>query len=230
MPKILLVEDEKDLALSVRQFLEAQNISVEVANDGLEGYEYLRRGHYDVAVLDWELPGLSGIEICQRHRAAQGSTPILILTGKSQIGEKEAGYGAGADDYLTKPFQMRELLLRVKALSRRTGTSINMTLKVGTIELDSAAHKVFKAGKPVHLLPKDFALLELLMRHPAEVFSTEAIVQRVWSVDSDVTDSAVRTSVLRLRKKLDDSDDESLSIIENVRRIGYRLRSTDSSP
>ncbi|HEY9772677.1 MAG TPA: response regulator transcription factor [Planktothrix sp.] len=224
MPKILLVEDEKDLALSVRQYLESENISVEVANDGVEGYEFLRQGLYDVAVLDWDLPGLTGIEILQRHRAAQGTTPILMLTGKHLIDQKEAGFEAGADDYLTKPFNMRELLSRIKALSRRSSTSLNMTLKVGNIEMDSAAHQVYKAGKPVHLLPKDFALLELLMRHPGEVFSSEAIVQRVWSFDADVTDSAVRTSVLRLRKKLDDSDDENLSIIENVRRVGYRLR------
>lgn len=226
MPKVLVVEDDRDLALSIKQFLEGQQISAEVAYDGAAGNEFIRQGQFDVIVLDWDLPGMSGIEICQRYRASQGVTPILMLTGKSLIGEKEKGFDAGADDYLTKPFNMRELCYRIKALARRKGAPLNLTLKFKDIEMDASAHKVWKGGKPVHLLPKDFALLEFFMRYPEEVLSSEAIVQRVWSFDSDVTSAAVRTSVLRLRKKLDDSDDEESSIIENVRRIGYRLRSS----
>ena len=226
MAKILVVEDDRDLALSIKEFLSAQQISAELAFDGNAGYEYIRQGQFDVIVLDWDLPGMSGIDICRQYRASQGSTPILMLTGKGLIGDKEKGFDAGADDYLTKPFNMRELCYRVKALARRQGAALNLTLQFKDIELDPSAHKVWKAGKPVHLLPKDFALLEFFMRYPQEVLSSEAIVQRVWSFDSDVTAGAVRTSILRLRKKLDDSDDEDSSFIENVRKIGYRLRST----
>lgn len=227
MPKVLVVEDDTDLAHSIKSYLEGRQISTEVARDGHEGSEFIRQGQFDVIVLDWDLPGISGIEICRRYRASQGMTPILMLTGKGEIGDKESGFDAGADDYLTKPFNMSELHLRVKALARRFGAPINTNLKFKDIELDPTAHKVWKAGKLVHLLPKDFALLEFLMRYPNEVFSSDAIVQRVWSFDSEVTAAAVRTSVLRLRKKLDDSEEEDSSFIENVRRIGYRLRSDD---
>lgn len=224
VPKILLVEDDKDLALLVSEWLRSENYSLDIAHDGKEGYEFLRQGHYDVVILDWDLPRMTGVEICQKYRSAKGVAPILMLTGKSQIAEKEEGLDAGADDYLAKPFHMRELSARLRALSRRPTTVVSNTMIVGNLELDVVKHRLSKNGEDVHLLPKDFALLEFLMRHPDEIFSSEAILQRVWNLDTETTSDAVRTSVKRLRKKLDDGDDEDNSIIENVRRIGYRLR------
>jgi two-component system, OmpR family, response regulator len=224
VPKILLVEDDKDLALLVSEWLHAENYSLDIAHDGKEGYEFLRQGHYDVVILDWDLPRMSGLEICQKYRSNKGVSPILMLTGKSQISEKEQGLDAGADDYLAKPFHMRELSARLRALGRRPTTVVSNVLTVGNLELDAVKHRLSKDGADVHLLPKDFALLEFLMRHPDEIFSSEAILQRVWNLDTEATSDAVRTSVKRLRKKLDESDDEDSSIIENVRRIGYRLR------
>ena len=224
MPKILLVEDDKDLALLVSQWLQSENYSLDIANDGMEGYEFLRQGHYDVAILDWDLPRMSGVEIVLKYRAAKGITPILMLTGKGAISEKEEGLDAGADDYLPKPFHMRELSARLRALTRRPTTTVSKILTVGNLELDIVKHRLSRDGVDVHLLPKDFALLEFLMRHPDEVFSSEALLQRVWNMDSETTSDAVRTSVKRLRKKLDESENEEESIIENVRRIGYRLR------
>jgi two-component system, OmpR family, response regulator len=222
--KILLVEDDKDLALLVREWLEAENYSLDIAHDGMEGYEFLRQGHYDVVVLDWDLPRMTGLEICQKYRATKGVAPILMLTGRGQIADKEMGLDAGADDYLAKPFHMRELSARLRALGRRPTTVVSSVLTVGNLELDTVKHRLCKGGVDVHLLPKDFALLEFLMRHPDEIFSSEAILQRVWNLDTEATSDAVRTSVKRLRKKLDESDDEDSSVIENVRRIGYRLR------
>jgi two-component system phosphate regulon response regulator PhoB len=177
-----------------------------------------------VIILDWNLPGLSGVEICRRFRAMQGSTPILMLTGKTQPNEIEQGLDAGADDYLKKPFIMSELLARLRALSRRSGTVVSTVLKIRNIELDPVKHRVKKDGREVHLLPKDFSLLEFLMRHPDEIFSPEALLRRVWDLDAEASTESLRTAVRRIRRVIDDSDDESDSLIENVRRVGYRLK------
>lgn len=224
MPKILLVDDDKDMAAIVAEWLKAENFTVEVTHDGREGLQFLKLGHYDLGIVDWDLPGISGIEICKEYRRAQGTIPILMLTGKGHVTNLEEGLGAGADDFLTKPFQMRELLARVKALSRRGSVRVDNIIRVGDLELDPLKHRVTKGGINVHLVPKDFAMLEFLMRHPDEIFSSDALIQRVWNLDAEATNDAVRTSIKRLRKTLDDSDNEEESIIETVRRVGYRLR------
>lgn len=224
LPKILLVEDDRDLSFLIEEWLRGENYTLDICHDGLEGYEFLRQGHYDLLILDWDLPGMSGLEICKKFRAKGGSQPVLILTGKNQILEKEQGLDSGADDYLCKPFHMRELSARLRALGRRSQAAFSNTLKAGNLEMDISAHKLYKNGAEIHLHPKEYSLLEFLMRHPGDVFSSEAIIQRVWSIDSEASSEAVRTAVRRIRQKLDESDDESMSVIENVRRVGYRLR------
>ncbi len=223
MPKVLLVEDNTDLTTLISESLK-HDYSLDISHNGAEGLEYLRVGRYDVIILDWELPEISGVEICRKFRASGGITPVLMLTGKSQIDDKEQGLDAGADDYLTKPFDVRELAARLRALSRRGSTATTNMLLLRDLQLDPVKHTLTKAGQSVHLLKKDFALLEFLMRYPDEIFSTDALLERVWSFDSEATSEAVRTSVKRLRKALDDGADESDSIIENVRRVGYRLK------
>ncbi len=224
MPKILLVEDDKDLAKIISEYLKSEQYSFEIAHDGTTGYEFLVHGHFDLIILDWNLPGMSGVELLRKYRAGQGVSPVLMLTGKKEITDKEEGLDTGADDYLTKPFNMREMTARIRALLRRPAQSVSSTLKVGNLELDPHKHKLLKNGEDVHLLPKDFSLLEFFMRHPDEVFSQDALIQRVWSFDAEATSDALRTSIKRLRKKLDDTEDEEESIIETVRRVGYRLR------
>ncbi|MBS2011128.1 MAG: response regulator transcription factor [Cyanobacteria bacterium SZAS TMP-1] len=224
MPKILIVEDDQDLTFLVDEWLTSEGYALDICHNGLEGYEYARQGTHDIIILDWDLPGMTGVEICRKYRQNGGTAPILMLTGKSRIDDKEMGLDSGADDYLSKPFHMRELSARLRALARRPSTPVSSTLKVGHLEMDFVSHKFFKGGVEVHLTPKEFALLELLMRRPGEMFSTEAILQRVWSFDSEASSDAVRTSVRRIRQKLDDSDDESQSVIESSRKIGYRLR------
>lgn len=224
MPKILFVEDDKDLTEMVKEWLTADGYSIEVVYDGADGWEYLRQGHYDIVILDWQLPGLSGPEICRNYRAMNGIAPIIMLTGRSEIAEKEQGFNAGADDYLTKPFNLKELSARIRALLRRPATPIAEVLVNGDLELDLGKHRITRGGAEIHLLPKEFDLLEFFMRRPDEVFSTEALLQRIWSVDTEATSDALRTSIKRLRKKLDISEDESQSIIENIPRVGYRLR------
>jgi DNA-binding response OmpR family regulator len=224
LPKILLVEDDKDLTFLIDEWLRSEHFTLDICHDGKEGYEYVRQGQYDLMIIDWDLPGMSGVDICRKYRLSEGKTPILMLTGKSRIDDKEQGLDSGADDYLTKPFHMRELSARLRALARRPAATVGNLLKVGALEMDFTSHKLYKNGEEVHLTPKEFALLELLMRHPGEVFSTEAILQRVWSMETESTSDAVRTAVRRIRQKLDESDDESSSLIEGIRKVGYRLR------
>ena len=225
MCKILLVEDDKDLTVVIGDWLTSQNNQVEIVHHGFDGYERLINEPFDLAILDWHLPGLQGVDICRQYRAGGGSTPILLLTGKGLVDDKMRGLDSGADDYLTKPFSLRELSARLRALSRRAGNDYRATLKVGQLEMDPTMHMIWKDAQPKHLLPKDFAVLEFLMRHPNEVISSQDILRRVWSVDTEVSSDAVRTSIKRLRKKLDDGAEEDFSVIQTVSRVGYRLTS-----
>ncbi|HEY9754909.1 MAG TPA: response regulator transcription factor [Oculatellaceae cyanobacterium] len=224
MAKILLVEDDLDLAQMVVEWLTFEHHSVELIGDGREGLERLRLCQYDVIVLDWGLPQLSGPEICKGYRAEGGSTPIIMLTGKGSVSEKETGLDAGADDYLTKPFHMKELSARIRALLRRVSNTTSNVLVVGDLTVDPAKYKVTKSGVEIQLLPREFALLEFLMRHPDEVFSGDALLQRVWHSESEATSEAIRTCVKRLRQKIDKDDDSS--IIQTIPRVGYKLRAT----
>lgn len=224
MPKILLIDDDRDLIEMVKEWLDASNYNYEVAYDGREGWEFIRQGIYDVIVVDWNLPGMEGPEICRKYRAQKGITPIIMLTGKGQIEDKETGLDSGADDYLTKPFSIKELMARIRAQLRRQTGKFAQTIVVGNLEMDSTEHRLFKSGEPIKLQPKDFAVLELFMRHPGEVFSSDSILQRVWNLDAEVGSDAVRTSIKRLRKALDGSENEVDSLIENIPRVGYRLK------
>lgn len=224
MLKVLLVEDDKDLVTLIRKWLEAENCKIDVAYDGLAGCEYALQGLYDVIVLDWDLPGLSGVDICRRYRGNGGTSPILMLTGKGMIQEKSTGFSAGADDYLTKPFHMQELSMRLVALSKRVRVKESDVIKVGCLELDPPKHLVKINGKSVHLMPREFDVLEFLIKHPDQVFSSEALLQRIWGFGSDVSTSAIRTTIRRIRQALGEGEDESESMLENVRRVGYRLR------
>lgn len=227
MAKILIVDDDKELASMLESWLVGEHHVVETLYDGIEASQQLRVAQYDVIVLDWDLPGMSGMEICKQFRAQNGATPIIMLTGKSAISDKEVGLDAGADDYLTKPFNVKELAARLRALLRRPAQVVNELLRARDIELDAAKYRVTKGGKQVHLVPKDFALLEFLMRHPDQVFSSDALLQRVWQSDSEATSEAIRTSIKRIRQKLDEGDDVSKSLIENIPKVGYRLRPSD---
>jgi DNA-binding response OmpR family regulator len=224
MAKILIVEDDLDLGGMVVDWLRFEHYNVEIVHNGREGLERLQTSEYDAIILDWELPGMDGIEVCRRFRSEGGSSPIIMLTGKSAISEKEAGLDSGADDYLTKPFNMKELSARLRAVLRRPGGVVSNVLKVRDIEMDPSKYQVKKAGVEIQLLPKEFSLLEFFMRHPNQVFSSDALIQRVWHSDSEATGDAIRTCLKRLRKKLGDNDEKE-PIIQTVHGVGYRLRS-----
>lgn len=221
MSKILLVEDDKEVCDVVSDWLIDEHYTVDVVNSGSEAIERLRFDKYDVLIFDWQLPDLSGIEVCKRFRSKGGITPVLMLTGKGEIEDKEVGLDAGADDYLTKPFHPRELSARVRALLRRSGELKMNVLTCGDIVLDPQGFKVTKDGKDVSLLPKEFALLEFFLRHPNQVFSPEALLDRVWSAESEASPDTIRVHITKLRGKID--TDGQPSVIKTLHRQGYKL-------
>lgn len=227
MAKLLIVEDDKTLAGLVADCLRFEHHMVEVANDGDEGLARLQASKFDLVIFDWELPFRNGIELVKECRNLSKETAILMLTGKGTVTDKEIGFKSGADDYLTKPFDMRELVMRVDAVLRRTTSTASTTtdgaLRVADIVLEPAQFRVRKDNVDLKLTRQEFSLLEFFMRHPGEVFSGESLLERVWNSESDSTIEALRACVSRLRKKLDSAGKPTL--ISNVFGSGYRLES-----
>lgn len=221
MPRILLVEDDTNLSATICERLESEQYFVDQQHDGLDALERLRTISFDLLILDWDLPGASGYEICQRYRSNKGSAPVLMLTGKADIDHKEAAFNAGADDYLTKPFSSRELVVRIKALLRRTTTIAPALLQSGELSLDNASFCLHKNEQTVQLTAKEFAVMELFMKQPSHVFSAEALLDRLWDKDAEVSVFSVRTCIKNLRKKLDSIGESSC--IQNLHGLGYKF-------
>lgn len=224
MAKILLVEDDLQIAETVSNWLKSEHFEVIHCDDGADASYRLKAQTFDLGIFDWELPGMSGLDLCRNYRASQGAMPILMLTGKDSTADKIAGLDVGADDYLTKPFSLKELSARVRALLRRPAVVVSNVLELGSLRLDTQKHRLTKDGTEIQLMPRDFALLEFFMRNPDIVFSSEALLNRVWNDESEAGSDALRTSIKRLRKKLDSGDNEADSVIENIPRVGYRFR------
>lgn len=219
MAKILIVEDDRQLSATIVDWLTTQGHVPEPVYKGTDGLERLKFYKYDVVVLDWELPGLSGPDLCRQYRDAGGQTPILMLTGKKEVEEKETGLDSGADDYLTKPFHMKELSARLRALLRRSPAVSQSVLSAGDLTLNPTSRQVLLNGQEVNLQPREFALLEFLMRHPNQPFSAEAILDRVWLSESDVAPDTVRLHIMKLRNKIDVEGNPSM--IRTLHRVGY---------
>jgi DNA-binding response OmpR family regulator len=222
--KILLAEDDERLSGMIRDWLGNEHHNVEAANNGTDAWEILQSSGFDMLILDWELPGLAGIEICAKYRKSGGMSPVLMLTGKSAIDDKEAGLDAGADDYLTKPFHFKELSARVRALLRRAPQVSMGALSCRGIALDLASFKVTRDGKPIELFPKEFALLEFFLRHPDQVFNLEALQQRIWPTDSESSPETLRVHIARLRSKIEVEGEPA--ILRTIHRRGYILDTT----
>lgn len=221
MAKILLVDDDDELVDVVKEWLEDQAHLIEVTSSGTDALEKLKFYTYDLILLDWGLPDRPGIEVLSEYRNRGGTTPTLMLTGKKEIDDKLTGLDTGADDYLTKPFHLEELSGRVRALLRRPPLASKPVLKVGECVLEPSSRRVTKNGVPINLLPREFALLEFLMRHPNQTFSPRTLLDRVWSSESDASPDTVRIHIMRLRNKLDENADDSF--IKTVHRVGYML-------
>lgn len=223
MSRILIVEDEEQLSLSLKEWLEGELYAVSIVNEGKEALSKLFANKYDLVILDWMLPGLSGLQICKAFREAGGDTPILILTARNTISAKEEGLNSGADDYLTKPFNLRELSARVRALLRRPQSMPQSILKVGDITLDRNSRTVSKNASPVKLLPKEFILLEVLLLNRGKVLSSDELTNLVWGIESDITPDTVRSHIKSLRKKIDKSN--NFSVVKTVHSMGYKVES-----
>lgn len=230
MAKILFVEDDKDLTEMVNDWLSADGYSVEIVNDGTEGWEVLRKGKFDLIILDWHLPGgLSGPEICRKYRDTDGKAPVIMLTGRTEITEKEQGFDAGVDDYLTKPFNLKELSARLRALLRRPPNKLSNIIANGDIEINLVKRIVTKSGAKVQMQAREFDLLEYFMLRPDEDLSTDVLIKRISKPGSEATAESLLETITALRKKLDDSQDQSLSIITTIPKVGYSLRKVSVS-
>ena len=220
--RILIIEDEEPLTLLLRYNLEAEGYSVESAVRGDEADLKLKENTPDLAVIDWMLPGLSGIELIRRLRARPETQqlPIIMLTARGEETERVRGLATGADDYIVKPFSVPELLARIRALLRRTKPErVAGVLSAGDIELDREKKRVARAGRDVPLGPTEFRLLEFLMSRPGVVFSREQLLDAVWGHDRAVTDRTVDVYILRLRQKIE--IEGAPAFIRSVRGFGY---------
>lgn len=221
MSKLLLVEDDADFLNRLEEYLKTERHTVDSASSGTDGLEKLKFYQYDLIVLDWNLPGITGVELLKQFRAMGGVTPVLMLTGRDQVADKATGLDSGADDYLTKPFSLLELSARIRALLRRPQNVQKNTLSAGALELDTISREVFLSGNKIELLPLEYGVLEFLLRHPNQVFSHSQLVERVWKSESNATAEAVRTLITALRKKISVNDNPSL--IKTVHGLGYKL-------
>jgi len=220
--RVLVVEDEPKMATLLHRVLERRGLAVDVAADGESAVLEAIAVPYDAILLDRMLPGIDGPEVCRRLRDADVRTPILMLTAMGEVPHRVEGLDAGADDYLAKPFDLEELLARVRALVRRGPVAHDPVLTVGPLRLDPASHRAWRGDQPLPLTAKEFALLHVLMRHPGQVLSKDALLDHVWDAASETRSNVVEAQVSALREKLDRPFDEHL--IETVRGVGYRLR------
>jgi DNA-binding response OmpR family regulator len=202
MAKILVVEDDIELAERLDDWFKLENHIVEVVGSGEDALQMLSVYSYDVVVLDWGLPGMNGIDVCKQYRRSGGHTPIIFLTGKDDVESKMTGLDCGADDYLPKPFDVRELSARIRSLTRRPTTMLPADISMGDVRLDPVSRTVQVGDKSVHLMPREAALLEYLMRHPNRHFGARALLEAVWPSDTEASEDTVRTVVKTLRRQL----------------------------
>ncbi len=218
MAKVLLLEDDEKLAESISAGLSNDHI-VEWVKSGDEALDMLSHYHFDLAVLDWSVLGLAGVDVCKQYRGSGGSIPILMLTGKQDVSNKEEAFGIGADDYLTKPFHFRELAVRVTALLRRPAVIQQKLLTVGNVSLDLDNKTASVEGKILNLKPAECALLELFFKTPTRVFTAAELLAKLYPSDTEATDEAVRQRIFRLRKALDGTN----ITVTTLPTQGYRL-------
>lgn len=227
MVRILLIEDELDLGAEIERLLQREGYEIDRATDGDLGWEFLSSPDliYDVAIIDWMLPGISGIDLCRRLRQRQQQLAVLMLTARNDIHDRVTGLDAGADDYLAKPFSTIELLARIRALSRRPAQFQSAQIKLGnfSLEVETQVLRASKSGKisAVTLTRKEYQILEYLMTHPSQIIPADRLRDRAWDLETDRTSNVLTAQIRLLRKKLSQLP---ISLeIENIHGIGYRL-------
>ena len=220
--KILLVEDEERLASFIRKGISAEGYEVEVAYDGRTGLSLFRKDMYDIIILDVNLPQINGFELCRLIRADNETVPVLMLTALDSLADKSDGFNAGADDYLAKPFEFQELLLRVRALTRRNRSKPKQILQLADLELNLDTKTVSRAGNRIDLTTREYALMEYLMLNKGKIISRVDISERVWSLNFDSNTNVIDVYISYLRKKIDKG--YSPKLLHTIVGMGYVLR------
>ena len=220
--RILLVEDESSIASVVKRGLERAGYQVELAADGLVGWELAKEGGFSLILLDLMLPGLDGLELCRRLRARRDRTPILMLTARDAVPERVKGLESGADDYLPKPFAFEELLARVRALLRREGVNKSSIIHIRDLEIDTMARRVLRGGEELALTPREYSLLEALAKNEGRALSRELVLERIWGDEGRTGSNTVDVYITMLRRKID--TDAGVKLIHTVHGVGYVLR------
>ena len=224
--KILVVEDEKKVASFLKKGLEQEYYSVDVAFDGKEGLNYIFSNEYDLIILDIMLPFMDGISLLKKIRKEKIGTPILMLTAKDTVDDKVTGLDSGADDYLAKPFAFEELLARIRALMRRKEESKSLILSVDNLSLDTQTHKVMRGGKEIILTPKEYSILEYLLRNKNNVVSRMKLTDHVYEYHFDPDTNVIDVYINKLRNKID--KDFKQQLLHTIRGIGYMIKDTNN--
>lgn len=219
---ILLVEDEVKLARFVELELSFEGYQVSVANDGLSGLTMARESNPDIVILDWMLPGMSGVDICRRLRSTGEKVPIILLTAKDEVSDRVTGLDAGADDYVVKPFSIEELLARIRAHLRRNQEEDVDVLQFENLKLNRSTREVHRGTRQIELTAKEFDLLEHLMSHPRQVITRDRILEEVWGYDFMGDSNIIEVYIRYLRLKLESNNEKRL--IQTIRGVGYVLR------
>jgi two-component system response regulator MprA len=219
--RVLIIEDDEAILKMLRRSLVYEGYQVDTATEGQSGLNMARDEHPDIVVLDWMLPGMDGLEVCRRLRTA-GNLPILMLTAKDTIQDRVQGLDAGADDYLVKPFELDELMARIRALLRRTQPERSQVLQFADLTLDTSTRQAYRKGRVISLTAKEYDLLELFLRHPRQVMTREMIFDRVWGYDFGGESNVLDVYIRYLRQKLEEEGEERL--LHTVRGVGYVLR------
>ena len=219
---ILIVEDELKLARFIELELSAEGYAIMVAHDGLNALTMIRESNPDMILLDWMLPGMSGVEICRRLRSTGNKTPIIFLTARDEISDRVAGLDAGANDYMVKPFSIEELLARIRAHLRQTHSENSNLLEFHDLKLNRLTRQVFRGMRSIDLTVKEFDLLEYLLSHPGQVFTRDQILEQVWGYDFMGDSNIIEVYVRYLRLKLEEQKEQRL--VHTIRGVGYVVR------
>lgn len=221
MAKILLVEDNFENREAVAKWLKMENHEVEAVSTGEDALQLLQSNKYDLIILDWGLPKMSGFELLDQFRAGGGDTPVIFLTGRDDDNSKTLGLDGGADDYISKPFDLRELSARVRSRLRRPGILLPSKITVGNISLDLEQRKVMLDSASVRLTNKEYAVLEFLMRHPNQIFSARDVLDAVWSAETESSEDTVRSCIRNLRRKITLEGQEC--VLKTIAGAGYTV-------
>lgn len=225
--RVLIVEDETKMAAFLKQGLEEQRYAVDVAHNGEDGLHWAINFPFDLIILDVMLPGLDGMELCRVLRDRRIDVPILMLTARDTIDDRVAGLDCGADDYLVKPFAFRELLARLRALTRRDTPHLTSVLHMGELSLDTVTHTAKRGNRPIELTAKEYELLEFFMLHPNQVLSRTLIAEHIWNYDYSPESNVVDVYIRYLRRKIDDGYEDKY--IRTLRGTGYQLVDPDQA-